>query len=445
MIVPTESPVMPPLPGVSQARSASDGRSNPGRAKRSESTVGGAPDGALGNTRIEFHPPADDRLLVRFDRRAKSSRALIADHLETTRERLISPSEAVNIDTGEIRTVDRPQARLLLPPRVARCSWALGHLVTLHGSSESPAHYSGTERCGSISACPVCGSVIRVERAREISHAVTQHQKNGGFLVFVTLTIRHQIKHDLADSLDAVLGGWSGLLKGKAWGKFKQRHDISGYIRALEVTRGQSGWHPHIHAIFFLDSEPTPASLAEFESKIFARWSALVTRDNGDFAPTAENGIDCQLVDKSGEVLAKYVSKIQEEKISSWGVDAELTRGDLKDGRKSSLIPFELIDTNQTSLWVEYVKATKGRRIITWSRGLKDRFGVNERDEQEILDDAEKSPLAWTTTRHHYESTRKNAPVLLAVALTAISTDNFDLLSQILPGSRPHDPSIPPE
>lgn len=446
MIVPTVSPVVPPPEGVSQARSASDGQSaNAGRGAPAGTPSGGAPDGALGNTRIEFHPPSDTRRLARFDRRAKSARALIADHLETAREMLVSPSEAVNVDTGEVRTIERAEARTLLPPRVARCSWALGQLVTLHGSPDHPAHYSGTERCGSISACAVCAPVIRAERAREISDAVTQHQKNGGFLVFVTLTIRHQAKHQLSESLDAVIGGWQRLLRGKAWMKFKQRHDITGYVRALEITRGQSGWHPHIHAIFFLDTEPTPASLAEFESKIFTRWSSIVTRENGDFAPTAEHGIDCQLVDKSGEVLAKYVSKLQEEKTSSWGVDAELTRGDLKDGRKSSLIPFELIDTDQTSLWVEYVKATKGRRIITWSKGLKDRFGVNERDDDEILDEVEQSPLAWTTHRRHYESTRKTAPVLLAVALDAVESQNFDLLAQLLPGSRPLDSSTAPE
>lgn len=398
----------------------------------------------LGNTRVEFHPPSEDRRLARFARRADSSKVLIAKHLQDTRERLISPSEAVNLDTGELRQVEREEARSLLPPRVARCSWALGQLVTVHGSKETPAHYSGTERCGSISACPVCAPVIRNERAREISHAVTEHQKAGGHLVFVTLTLRHQKAHKLADSLDAVIRGWQGLLRGKAWGKFKERHQISGYIRSVEITRGQNGWHPHIHAIFFMDSPPSQNSLAEFEDNLFARWKTLVTRDNGDFAPDQVHGIDCQLVDKSGAVLAAYVSKLQEEKTATWGVSAELTRGDLKDGRESSLIPFQLLDLGKTELWIEYVQATKGRRIITWSKGLKARYAVEERDDEEILDDAEKSPLAWTTSRQAYESTRTESPIQLAVALTAVETENWALLHQLLPGSRPPKALKPP-
>ena len=441
MSVPSTPDIVPPVEGVSLARSAGDRPRDTGRRGRSPKPLGGTQGGPLGNTRIEFPPPTpstQDKRLARFVRRAASSQMLIAEHLEVTREKLISPTESVNLDTGEIQRVEREQARLLLPARVARCSWALGQLITLHGGAESTAHYSGTERCGSISACPVCAPVIRSERAQEISQAVTAHQESGGSLVFVTLTIRHKAKHLLAETLDTVITSWQKLLRGKPWLKFKSRHQIGGFIRSIEITRGKYGWHPHIHAIFFLEAEPSPHALAEFESSIFTRWSGLVTKDNGDFAPTPESGIDCQLVDDSGTVVAAYLSKLQEEKSTTkWGVGAEMTRGDLKDGRETSLIPFQLLDQGDSKHWIEYVRATKGRRIITWSKGLKDRYSVEERDDEEILDDAEKSDLAWTTTRNVYEETRTSAPSLLAVALGAVETENWELLYQLLPGHRP--------
>lgn len=398
--------------------------------------------GDLGNTRIEFPPPPVDHRLARFARRAESSRIITARHLQTVGERLISPVESVNLETGEIRPVAREEARTLLPPRVARCSWALGQLVTLHGSAETPAHYSGTERCGSISACPVCAPVIRNERAREISQAVNGHQKAGGALVFVTLTIRHQQQHPLAHTLDTVISGWQKLLRGAPWQRFTQRHGIDGFVRSVEITRGANGWHPHIHAMFFLEKAPNQAELAEFEDTIFTRWKNLVTKENDDFMPDQKHGIDCQLVDGTGTVLAAYLSKLQEEKTSSWGVAAELTRGDLKEAREHSMVPFELIDAGRTDLWVEYVEATKGRRIITWSKGLKARYEVEEREDEEILDDAEKSPLAWTTARQAYETTRREAPTMLAVALGAVETEDWALLQQLLPGQRApgHEP-----
>lgn len=394
--------------------------------------------GDLGNSLSTYRADETNRRMARFDRRAMSARILTAEHLQTTGKRLVSLTEAVDLQTGEITTLDREEARKLLPPRPARCSWPIGQVVTLHGSSESRAHYSGTERCGSISACPVCAPVIRAERAREIACAVTAHQKNGGSLVFVTLTIRHKQEHPLKDSIDAVLRGWQSTIRGTSWDKFKERHQISGYIRSLEITRSSqgAGWHPHLHAIFFMESLPTQDSLAEFEDFLFDRWSRTISRFKEDFTPVREHGIDCQLVDQKGAVLASYVSKLQEEKTSAWGVEAEMTRGDLKNGRKSSLIPFQLLDTGQTNLWIEYVHATKGRRIITWSKGLKERYEVEERDDEEILDDAEKSPLAWVTSRYAYESTRKESPVLLAVALDAVETENWPLLQQLLPGQR---------
>lgn len=395
-----------------------------------------APQGALGNTRVEF-PRLDERRLMRFERRAKSARIVTAEHLQSTGERLISPFEAVNITTGELRKVSKEEARTLLPPRIARCSWALGSAVTLHGSSETPAHYSGTERCGSVSACPVCAPVIRNTRAQEITQAVEKHQAQGGHLLFVTLTIRHTQKHSLEESISAVLGSWQSLLRGRAWGTFKEEHQISGYLRSLEITRGESGWHPHIHALFFLEKSLSPAEIATFEKTMFSRWSALASKKNGDFAPTPEHGIDCQQVDRSGKVLAKYLAKIQEEKRVSWGVGPEMTRGDLKDARKKSRTPFELIEDGEAQLWLEYVRATKGRRILTWSLGLKDRFEIEEKDDNQIIEETEESPLTWEVSRSTYENARKNYPLILAYALDAVEAENLDLLAELLPGTAP--------
>ena len=57
------------------------------------------------------------------------------------------------------------------PPRPARCRWRVSEEVNLHHTEGSPAHWSGLERCGSVSACPVCSAVVRGRRAIEIQTA----------------------------------------------------------------------------------------------------------------------------------------------------------------------------------------------------------------------------------------------------------------------------------
>ena len=336
-------------------------------------------------------------------------------------------ASAVPTEAGEV----------LRPVRVARCSWTLGQTVGLMHDGSRPAGYAGLERCSSIWACPHCSATIRAGRAAEIEEAVTAHQKTGGAVVFFTGTVRHHQGDKLEDTLGQVLDSWSRLRRNKGWRLMKKKYAIAHYIRAIEVTRSEkNGWHPHCHALLFLDGDISDEQLKSLRADLFHYWSNAVEKLGGK-KPT-EKGLDLQKCDTQGKVLARYVGKIQEKK--RWTAGAELARFDVKNGRGESISPFELLDDDSSIspgrravLWREYYSATKGRRAITWSRGLKKLYEIGEKSDEEIQDEAESTTLVWRTSARVFRAVRRENVEKLAIALERAEREDWARLAEILP------------
>lgn len=385
----------------------------------------------------------------RYRRRSQSSRWLISDAVQAAEIEELEHGTFVDTRTGELLESD-----WVRPPRPARCSWRISETVPVHADG-SLAHYSGLERCGSVWACPVCASVVRAERAREITKAVEGHQAVGGSVLFVTLTVRHKKADSLKQSMDAVLGSWKKLLQGGAWvgtkrsQGMKQRYDVSGYIRSTEVTYGVNGWHPHIHALVLTDRRLTDTEVDAFGDELHTRWARYAHKATGR-TPSRQHGLDVQRVDAHGKVLGQYLSKMQDEgrtKAEKWDAAAELARSDVKRGRTDNFVPFELLDSDHAMpaaqrrrLWGEYVAGTKGRRAITWSRGLKDRFEVTDKTDEDIIDDTESATARWLAEGRGYDRLRRSDPELLAVVLEAAEADKWATVESLLPGRPPPDP-----
>lgn len=324
------------------------------------------------------------------------------------------------------------------PVRPARCSWSLGQSVgIMHDGGDRPAGFAGIERCGSIWCCPACSAVIRAGRAREIEQAVKYHQETGGSVLFFTGTLRHHQGDQLEVTLDAILEGWRKLTAGRPWARLKEKYQVSGYIRSIEVTYGGNGWHPHAHVLMFLDSDISSDQVEELRPKLYELWARSVERAGGK-RPT-EKGLDLQKLDSDGKLLARYLGKVQDEK-QGWSAGAELARGDVKSGRGSSITPHQLLDEHpdydeqtRARLWREYYLVSKGRRAITWSRGLKSRCCIGEVSDEDILDEMEQTVMVWRTSSKIYRSVLRSEPVLLAVALELAEREKWEQLAEILP------------
>jgi len=174
------------------------------------------------------------------------------------------------------------------------------------------------------------------------------------------LTVPHRQRDALAHLLDIVSGGCTAL---------RQTRALRGvpWIRALEVTHGANGWHPHVHALLLLPTPPDAAAVAALERSIVTTWIRDVFKRSGrEVLPQL-----CSVLPVATADVAEYVSKLS--------VAYELTHGATKQaGGVGGATPLQLAadyaasgDAHLLALWREYEQATRGRRQMTWTVGLR--------------------------------------------------------------------------
>lgn len=244
------------------------------------------------------------------------------------------------------------------------------------------ASYVGLQTCGSVWACAVCASKVSERRREELRAAIVAHEAQGGTVLLVTYTIRHQAQDDLARSVDGLIEALRSVRSTRRGRELVLRWGVVGAVRALEVTHGRrNGWHPHVHQLLFLEGPVAdPEALAVELRQLWA--NALHLKG---LREVNDHGIDVKAATMS---VAEYVAKFGRER--TWGLDRELAKSCVKRGREGNLSPAGLLslaaegDRDAGRLWQEYARVFKGRRQMTWSRGLRDRLGlgIEETDEE---------------------------------------------------------------
>jgi hypothetical protein len=246
-------------------------------------------------------------------------------------------------------------------------------------------HYTGLQTCGSVWACPVCASKIAERRRLEIQQAMAAHQEQGGQVFMLTLTTPHQFK----DKLDVLLAMQAKALN-RFWSDRKvkqvmQEMGLAGQIRAMEVTHGRksdvnNGWHPHYHVLLFvgLGGRFDASRMKDWACRLYLVWAAACERA-GLGTPSYAHGLKLD----DGTHAAKYVSK--------WGLEDEMTKGHTKKSAKGET-PFDFLrsfladdqDKQARALFQEFAAVFKGKRQLHWSKGLKARFKVGEKDDEQL-------------------------------------------------------------
>ena len=290
------------------------------------------------------------------------------------------------------------------------------------------AHISGVETCGSIWACPVCAARISEQRRLEVRAAISQHYSQGGAVYMVAFTSRHFITDDCKALRLRVSGAFSKLIAGKLWGRIKARFGLSGYIRALEVTHGKNGWHPHLHVLFFVDQLLTDGAIADLEQVLFDRWSGIIWRESETLCNRDIFHLElCATPDAAGEYVAK------------WGADSEMTKLHMKDA-KGGCSPWQLLKlaerggVRSRGLFRQFFAGFKGARQLTWSKGLKVRFGIDDLSDDDLSDDddADSSCVA-VLSKDNYRTIQKQGliPQILECAETGGARAVYSFLAKM--------------
>ena len=256
-----------------------------------------------------------------------------------------------------------------------------------YNTKREKAHYSNLQRCGSVWHCPVCASIITEKRRAEIKKAIDAHDDG---LYMLTLTIPHY----MGDNLESLLLGFRGALKRFFNGTRKSKAiwaDMGkiGHIKALEVTHGRNGWHPHYHILIFtkqeLPKDYDTAPLLELWQNS-CRLAKLPI-------PNEKYGLNWKKGDYSG-----YVSK--------WGIDNEIAKGHVKTGKNGNatawdLLKLSMLDDEQAGkLFQEFAITFKGRRQLVWSRGLKAMFSIDNKTDEELAEETEKTSVDFDTVEN---------------------------------------------
>ncbi|HJQ27681.1 MAG TPA: hypothetical protein VKA60_27605 [Blastocatellia bacterium] len=259
--------------------------------------------------------------------------------------------------------------------------------------SDRGAYFANVQHCGSVHSCPVCAPKIRQRRAQEIDNAVRSHIAAGYSVAFQTLTLPHDFGDDLDSLLSTVADAFRKVIGGRGYVDDKRDYAITGTIRSSETTFGKAGAHPHLHVLFFSDRQLSDRELRAFNARLFSRWSSAVQRA-GYRAPLI--GL-CPLDRVTSSEVGMYVTKIVgvdvEDSPRSRGrrVGMEMTRHDLKTARRAGRTPFQVLrdfaesgDCDDLALWHKWERASRGTQSLTWSRGLKARYNVVEKTDEEI-------------------------------------------------------------
>lgn len=291
------------------------------------------------------------------------------------------------------------------------------------------AGLANLQRCGSTWACPVCSHKIAASRAADLGAAVAGWHDRGGRIIFATFTMRHHMGQRLADLFDGVSSAWGRVTAGRAWETDQETYGSPmtrtvtrgkragqvvvepriGFARVIETTDGKNGWHVHVHSLLFVRGDITGAEAMALGDRMFERWSDSLVA-SGFRAPLLQHGVDIRLIgphdsNKVAEYFAKHTFDAAGAAVAlnAKGIDnsrklgMEVAGGSGKRGSKrfGNRTPFEILrdvirngEEKDLARWWEWEEASKGRRQLTWSRGLRDFLALGaEKTDDEITDE----------------------------------------------------------
>ena len=272
----------------------------------------------------------------------------------------------------------RPGHNLVGCQRVAvSASGAVG-VARLRDTSVLPYergyHFDGVKTCKSVWVCPVCSYRLAGVRASEVRQAIYTAKLSGHDVYMMTLTFRHS----KFDQLDVMLSRFKSALS-RLWCQRAVKDLFSnrffGRITATEITYSdKSGWHPHQH-ILLLGNKGL--SCDQLQADFAGRWVRAL-------AASRLSGIDevaCNV--QPAAAVQDYLTKMSHEIATG--------NAGYKQGRAGGYSPFGLLAASRTQdayrrLWREYYTATKGKRALCWSRGLKALCGVSDVSDADAMD-----------------------------------------------------------
>lgn len=335
----------------------------------------------------------------------QTSLGIFANTVNAKRKPLVSKRKPETGDdaitaTKRMRYQLQRAAQGLLPmERVKHCqrSTMSGMGVGVFTSSTG-ASFGNLATCGSVWHCPVCAAKITEGRRQELQLAINTWAKQGGEVYLMSLTFPHEICQSLKDNLAKFGDALKKFKNSRIYKKTMEEIGSAGSIRALEVTHGGHGWHPHTHDLVF-------ASKGQLELLQLLQRTWIDTLIKVGIADRSQvNDMMQAAFDvRNGDYAAEYVAKFGfEPSLMSkdvtgehWGAASELTKSQSKVGKRlGGRTPFTLLgnyiagDQEAGALFQEFGIHFKGKRQLFWSPKLRKALALaEEKSDEEIAEE----------------------------------------------------------
>jgi hypothetical protein len=227
--------------------------------------------------------------------------------------------------------------------------------------------FGGLRTCDSPWACPVCGPALAERRGEALARTLEHFHGMGFHIVHAVLTVRHTKGESLVDVFGALADAWRYMTKSRG---FRPHWDGLGYARAIEITYGRNGWHPHAHLALVVPPEWDVEKLEELEEALWEAWSRAVLEVG--WAPSDRNAYFYDIVETATDIaeVARYVAKTT----NSWGIGPEITGGPRKKSTEG-LTPLQLLG----AAWWAYLEDPEA--MGSW---FPERVDDLDLDEEEI-------------------------------------------------------------
>lgn len=265
--------------------------------------------------------------------------------------------------------------------------------TVMYNENRKKAHFGNVQICGSIWSCPVCAKQITEKRRQELKTGLEKWKSaHEGAVYLLTLTFSHSKDQPLKFLLEGLRKAMKRFYETTKVQAIFKKLGIKYKIKGLEVTYGQNGWHPHHHVLL----------LASHHDLLFKNYATELTElwikaclKSGLNAPSMQHGLDL----RNGYYAEQYISK--------WGLEDEITKGNIKKGRNGSYSPFDLLQLSITDeivhgrsaakLFQEFAISMKGARQLEWGRGLRNFLEMEqEKSDQELAEETDKASITLT-------------------------------------------------
>lgn len=256
----------------------------------------------------------------------------------------------------------------------------------------SKVRYAGLIKCELPWVCPVCSVAIGEQRQKRLEAMNVAHVKAGGMTYLMTLTFPHEADTPLPELLEPMNKARQAWTNSRVWKRVRTEAGALGAAMSFEITHGINGWHPHLHMLLFVEKPLTDGQRDQLRDQWIHQLMRVGLGKTDQLDDMLKHAMDI----RGGADAAAYIAKYGREE--KWGISSELSRSHAKTGQGAeSVTPFGLLALYESGeAWAgvkfrEFADAMKGKRLMTFTRGLvklvEQRYGIDLDELETATDD----------------------------------------------------------